>query len=93
MSFENITSYEEEELTQEDELRKAWENEYWHYTDEQIDIELRKYNTNVRFDEHSIKENLKIQHKRSRGLYRVFHFNDYMQTCNEILTTQKTIER
>lgn len=42
---------------------------------------------NVRFEEWSIKENLKIQHRKSRGLYRVLHFKDYMDTCNEILTT------
>lgn len=60
------------------------DNDRQHAVDKRL---VPEHYRNVRFDEHSIKENLKIQHKRSRGLYRVFHFNDYMQTCNEILTT------
>lgn len=73
MSFENITSYEEEELTQEDELRKAWENEYWHYTDEQIDIELRKYNYYnycIKYDGRRICVEKLIEHNVKHG-YKV----------------------
>lgn len=40
----------------------------------------------ARFDENSIKANLRIQHSRSRGLYIVKHFDEYIKTCNEILT-------
>ena len=73
MSFENITSYEEEELTQEDELRKAWENEYWHYTDEQIDMELRKYNYYnycIKYDGRRICVEKLIEHNVKHG-YKV----------------------
>ena len=73
MSFENITSYREEELTQEDELRKAWENEYWHYTDEQIDIELRKYNYYnycIKYDGRRICVEKLIEHNVKHG-YKV----------------------
>ena len=73
MSFENITSYEEEELTQEDELRKAWEIEYWHYTDEQIDIELRKYNYYnycIKYDGRRICVEKLIEHNVKHG-YKV----------------------
>ena len=73
MSFENITSYEEEELTQEDELRKSWEKEYWHYTDEQIDIELRKYNYYnycIKYDGRRICVEKLIEHNVKHG-YKV----------------------
>ena len=73
MSFENITSYEEKELTQEDELRKAWENEYWHYTDEQIDMELRKYNYYnycIKYDGRRICVEKLIEHNVKHG-YKV----------------------
>ena len=73
MSFENITSYEEKELTQEDELRKSWEEEYWHYTDEQIDIELRKYNYYnycIKYDGRRICVKKLIEHNVKHG-YKV----------------------
>ena len=73
MSFENITSYEEEELTQEDELRKSWEEEYWYYTDEQIDIELRKYNYYnycIKYDGRRICVEKLIEHNVKHG-YKV----------------------
>ena len=73
MSFENITSYEEEELTQEDKLRKSWEEEYWHYTDEQIDIELRKYNYYnycIKYDGRRICVEKLIEHNVKHG-YKV----------------------
>lgn len=73
MSFENITSYEEEELTQEDELRKSWEEEYWHYTDEQIDMELRKYNYYnycIKYDGRRICVEKLIEHNVKHG-YKV----------------------
>lgn len=73
MSFENITSYEEKELTQEDELRKSWEEEYWYYTDEQIDIELRKYNYYnycIKYDGRRICVEKLIEHNVKHG-YKV----------------------
>ena len=73
MGFENITSYEEEELTQEDELRKSWEEEYWYYTDEQIDIELRKYNYYnycIKYDGRRICVEKLIEHNVKHG-YKV----------------------
>lgn len=73
MSFENITSYEEKELTQEDELRKSWEEEYWYYTDEQIDIELRKYNYYnycIKYDGRRICIEKLIEHNVKHG-YKV----------------------
>lgn len=42
---------------------------------------------NVKFDENSIRKNLMEQHKKSRKAYRVYHFKDYMNVCNEIITT------
>lgn len=41
----------------------------------------------ARFEEETVKANLKSQHKKSRKAYRIYHFKDYMKTCNEILTT------
>ena len=73
MSFENIASYEEKELTQEDELRKSWEEEYWYYTDEQIDIELRKYNYYnycIKYDGRRICVEKLIEHNVKHG-YKV----------------------
>ena len=73
MSFENITSYREEELTQEDELRKSWEEEYWYYTDEQIDMELRKYNYCnycIKYDGRRICVEKLIEHNVKHG-YKV----------------------
>ena len=73
MGFENIASYEEKELTQEDELRKSWEEEYWHYTDEQIDIELRKYNYYnycIKYDGRRICVEKLIEHNVKHG-YKV----------------------
>ena len=45
---------------------------------------------NVRFDEYSIRNNLINQHKKSRKAYRVHHFKDYMEICNEILTALRS---
>ena len=73
MGFENITSYEEEELTQEDKLRKSWEEEYWCYTDEQIDMELRKYNYYnycIKYDGRRICVEKLIEHNVKHG-YKV----------------------
>ena len=73
MGFENITSYEEEELTQEDKLRKSWEEEYWNYTDEQIDMELRKYNYYnycIKYDGRRICVEKLIEHNVKHG-YKV----------------------
>ena len=73
MSFENITSYEEKELTQEDKLRKSWEEEYWYYTDEQIDTELKKYNYCnycIKYDGRRICVEKLIEHNVKHG-YKV----------------------
>lgn len=74
MSFEGIATTSKEEYDNEKEaLRKAWENEYWHYTDEQIDIELRKYNYYnycIKYDGRRICVEKLIEHNVKHG-YKV----------------------
>jgi hypothetical protein len=41
----------------------------------------------VKFDEGAIRRNLVEQHKKAQGIYKIYHFKDYIGICNEILTT------
>lgn len=41
---------------------------------------------NSRFDTEKIKDNLIEQNKRNKGLYKIFKFPDYIETCNGILS-------
>lgn len=74
MSFEGIATTSKEEYDNEKEaLRKSWEKEYWYYTDEQIDTELRKYNYYnycIKYDGRRICVEKLIEHNVKHG-YKV----------------------
>ena len=74
MSFEGIATTSKEEYDNEKEsLRKAWENEYEHYSDDMIQNELRKYNYYnycIKYDGRRICVEKLIEHNVKHG-YKV----------------------
>lgn len=39
------------------------------------------------FDVDKIRENLRLQYRKSKGMYKVYRLSDYLQVCQEILST------